>query len=213
MPEILKAAGNTTADDIAARAAEILAAGGIIAYPTETFYGLGADAANERAVRRVYAVKGRNFHNPLSVIIGKEELLYGLVEEIPAPATLLMKSFWPGALTIVFKAAACVSTLLTAGTGKIGVRISSHAAARAIAFRLGHPVTATSANISQAPECSTAEEVINQIGNKLDAVVDLGRTAGGLGSTIIDVTFHPAKILRPGVLTADTIAEIIPVAR
>ena len=111
-----------------------------------------------------------------------------------------MHLFWPGPLTIVFKASAGVSPLLTAGTGKIGIRISSHAAARAIAAKLGHPVTATSANLSHAPECSTANEVVNQIGVKLDAIVDLGKTAGGKGSTIIDVTSTPPQILREGII-------------
>jgi L-threonylcarbamoyladenylate synthase len=120
-----------------------------------------------------------------------------------------MQAFWPGALTIVFKAAAAVSPLLTAGTDKIGVRISSHPAARAIAANLGHPITATSANLSGAPECSTADEVAKQIGDKLDAIVDSGKTAGGLGSTIIDVTLNPAKILRQGVIASDTIKKYV----
>ena len=200
MPEILKADRNISEETVLSRAAEILTAGGIIAYPTETFYGLGADATNEKAIRKIYALKGRNFNNPISVIIDKEENLSGLVQEVSAEALKLMHLFWPGPLTIVFKASAGVSPLLTAGTGKIGIRISSHAAARAIAAKLGHPVTATSANLSHAPECSTANEVVNQIGVKLDAIVDLGKTAGGKGSTIIDVTSTPPQILREGII-------------
>jgi L-threonylcarbamoyladenylate synthase len=209
MPEILKADRNISKETVLSRAVDILAAGGVIAYPTETFYGLGADATNEKAIRKIYALKGRNFNNPLSVIITGEENLYPLVQEVPAVALNLMQSFWPGPLTIVFKASASVSPLLTAGTGKIGVRISSHAGAMVIAQKLGHPLTATSANLSGAAECSTAVDVAAQIGNKIDAIVDLGKTAGGLGSTIIDVTVNPPQILREGTINRLYIGKYI----
>ena len=196
MPEILKADSNISEATVLSRAAEISAAGGVIAYPTETFYGLGADAANEKAIRKIYDLKGRNFNNPISVIIDCEDNLYSLVAEVPAVALKLMQAFWPGPLTIVFKASGKILPILTAGTGKIGIRISSGSAAMAIAQKLGHPLTATSANLSGAPECSTAEEVLQQIGDKIDAIVDWGKTAGGKGSTIIDITSNPPQILR-----------------
>lgn len=209
MPEILKVDANNSEEIILSRAAKILAEGGVIAYPTETFYGLGADATNEKAIRKIYAVKGRNFSSPISVIIEQTENLTSLVSEVPACAFELMQSFWPGPLTIVFKASAGVSSLLTAGTGKIGVRISSHAGARLIAQKLGHPLTATSANLSGAPECSTATAVANQIGNQIEAIVDLGKTAGGKGSTIIDVTVNPPQILREGVISSLLIGKYL----
>jgi L-threonylcarbamoyladenylate synthase len=209
MPEILKVSDNNSEEAVLTRAAEILARGDIIAYPTETFYGLGADATNEKAIQTIFAIKGRNFNNPISVIIDQATQLQSLVEDIPDSASRLMQAFWPGALTIVFKAAGDVSPLLTAGTDKIGVRVSSHPAARAIAAKLGRPFTATSANLSGAPECSTADEIINQIGDKLDAIVDLGKTAGGIGSTIIDITCNPPKILRQGVITSDAIKKYV----
>jgi L-threonylcarbamoyladenylate synthase len=200
MPEILKVDTDISEEAVLSRAAEILATGGVIAYPTETFYGLGADATNEKAIRKIYDLKGRNFNNPLSVIIDKEENLYPLVGEVPACALILIQSFWPGPLTIVFKASAKILSILTAQTGKIGVRISSHEGARLIAQKLGHPLTATSANLSGATECSTAFDVSRQIGDKIDAIVDLGKTAGGKGSTIIDVTSDPPQILREGAI-------------
>lgn len=209
MPKILKVSDNNSEEAVLIHASEILTSCGIIAYPTETFYGLGADAGNENAIRKIYSIKGRNFNNPISVIIDQTAQLQSLVEGVPNNAMLLMQAFWPGALTIVFKAAGVVSPLLTAGTDKIGVRISSHPAARAIAAKLGRPVTATSANLSGAPECSTADEVINQIGDKLDAIVDLGKTSGGIGSTIIDITCNPPKILRQGVITSDAIKKYV----
>lgn len=201
MPEILKADGGVSEAAALSRAVEILADGGIIAYPTETFYGLGADATNENAIRKIFDVKGRNFNNPISIIIAGEEDLPPLVDDVPDCALKLIKAFWPGPLTIVFKASAQISPLLTAQTGKIGIRISSNASAMAIAKMLGRPLTATSANFAGAPECSTVSDVIRQIGDKIDVVFDGGKTAGGVGSTIIDVTARPPKILREGVIS------------
>ena len=209
MPEILKVDANIPEETVLSRAAEILAEGGIIAYPTETFYGLGADATNEKAIQKIYDLKGRNFNKPISVIIDKVENIYPLVGEVTTEAFKLMQSFWPGPLTIVFKASAIILPILTAKTGKIGVRISSHAGAKLIAQKLGHPLTATSANLSGAPECSTASEVAAQIGDKIDAIVDLGKTAGGKGSTIIDVTSDPPQILREGVISRISIQNHI----
>ncbi len=111
-----------------------------------------------------------------------------------------MERFWPGALTIIFKASPDVSHLLTAGTGKIGIRLSSHPVATALAKKLGHPITATSANLSGKHECTSADEVIQGIGDQIDAVIDGGQTPGGSGSTIIDVTTDPPAILREGVI-------------
>ena len=209
MPEILKVDANISEETVLSRAAEILAEGGIIAYPTETFYGLGADATNEKAIQKIYDLKGRNFNKPISVIIDKVENIYPLVGEVTTEAFKLMQSFWPGPLTIVFKASAIILPILTAQTGKIGVRISSHAGAKLIAQKLGHPLTATSANLSGAPECSTAAEVAAQIGDKINAIVDLGKTAGGRGSTIIDVISDPPQILREGVISRISIQNHI----
>lgn len=200
MPEILKTDGGVSEKIALSRAVEILKAGGVIAYPTETFYGLGADATNENAIRKIYDIKGRNFTHPISIIIAGEENLTPLVDTVPACALKLIKAFWPGPLTVVFKASAQISPLLTAQTGKIGIRVSSNTCATAIARKLGGPLTATSANLAGAPECSTVSEVITQIGDRIDAVVDGGKTAGGVGSTIIDVTAHPPQILREGVI-------------
>jgi L-threonylcarbamoyladenylate synthase len=209
MPEILKACGDKFEQTVSARAAEILAAGGVIAYPTETFYGLGADATNEKAIRKIYAIKGRNFKSPLAVIIDKTESLYPLVQEVPAAALKLIQEFWPGALTIVFRASDKILPVLIAGTGKIGVRVSSHPGARVIAQMLGGPLTATSANLSGAAECSAASEVLRQIGDKIDAVIDSGKTAGGKGSTIVDVTCNPPVILREGIISTKIIEKYV----
>jgi len=209
MPEILKADKNLSAEAVLSRAAEIIIAGGVVAYPTETFYGLGADATNEKAIQKIYAIKGRNFSNPLPVIIGCMEDLYPLVREVPTLAGKLIESFWPGPLTLIFKASDKISPVLTAGSGKIGIRISSHPGARTLAQKINRPLTATSANISASPECSTAGEVARQLGNKVDAILDLGSTPGGKGSTIIDVTLEPPQILRAGVIDRLILGKLI----
>jgi len=209
MLEILKPDANSSEKKIIARAVEILAEGGIIVYPTETFYGLGADATNEKAIKKIFAVKGRDFKNPISLIISKPEDIYPLVQDITESAEKLMAAFWPGALTIVFAASDKVSSMLTAGTGKIGLRISSHPIANAITQKLKRPLTATSANLSGVPECSMASDVISQIGNKIDAILDWGKTPGNKPSTIIDVTCNPPAILREGAVIRQAIEKYI----
>lgn len=209
MPEILKIGGNVSEQHIIAKAAEILIKGGVIAYPTETFYGLGADASNEQAIEKIFNVKGRDFKNPISLIIGRPDDVYPLVKDVPEPAQKLMAAFWPGALTIVFSASDRVSGLLTAGSGKIGLRLSSHPVALQIAQAIKKPLTATSANLSGAPECSDASDVIEQIGDKIGAVLDGGKTHGGKTSTLIDVTCDPPVILREGAINREIIREYI----
>jgi L-threonylcarbamoyladenylate synthase len=209
MPEILKVSDKNSEETILTRAAEILAGGGVIAYPTETFYGLGADATNEKAIEKIFAVKGRNFKNPISLIIGQADDIYPLVQDVPETAKKLMTAFWPGALTIIFSAADKISPLLTAGSGKIGLRVSSHPGAQGIVQKLKRPLTATSANLSGAPECTRASEVAEQLGDKIDAIIDLGNTPGTKGSTIIDVTCTPPVILREGAISRKTIERYI----
>ena len=209
MPEILKIGADISEEIILTRAVEILANGGIIAYPTETFYGLGTDATNEKAIEKIFAVKGRNFKNPVSLIIGQANDIHPLVQDVPETAKKLMAAFWPGALTIVFSAADIVSPLLTAGSGKIGLRVSSHPIALGIVQKLKRPLTATSANLSGAPECTRASEVAEQLSNKIDAIIDLGDTTGTAGSTIIDVTCDPPIILREGAISRKTIEKCI----
>ena len=207
MPEILKVSDENSEEIVLAKAAEIVARGGIIAYPTETFYGLGADATNEEAISKIFAVKGRDFKNPIALIIGQTDDIYPLVQDVPESAQKLMAAFWPGALTIVFAAANNVSLLLTAGSCKIGLRVSSHPGAQGIVQKLKRPLTATSANLSGAPECVSAADVASQLGDKIDAIIDLGNTPGTKGSTIIDVTCTPLVILREGMISRITIEE------
>jgi L-threonylcarbamoyladenylate synthase len=209
MPEILKIDADNSEERILTQAAKIIAGGGIVAYPTETFYGLGADATNEKAIENIFTVKGRNFKNPISLIIGQADDINPLVQDVPQTAKKLMAALWPGALTIVFSATDIVSPLLTAGSGKIGLRVSSHPIAMGIVQKLKRPLTATSANLSGAPECTRASEVDEQIGDKIDAIIDLGDTPGTAGSTIVDVTCRPPVILREGAISRKNIEKYI----
>jgi len=190
-------------------AVRILLAGGVAAFPTETFYGLGADARNEAAVEKIFRIKGRNFRNPIALIVADEREVVPLVEEVPAAAKILMQKLWPGPLTLIFRAAPSVSPRLTGGTGKIGIRVSSHAIARLLAAALSGPLTATSANLSGRPECSSADEVIRTLGDLPDAVIDGGPTPGGSGSTILDVTVSPPQILREGAIPGGLIRDAL----
>lgn len=205
MAGLLKLSPDSPLESILHDAAAIILKGGAIAYPTETFYGLGVDATSEQAVYKIFDIKGRDFKNPVSVIIGQMEQLAPLVSAVSTQAQKLMNAFWPGPLTIVFKASDSVSPLLTAGTGKIGVRLSSHEFARRLALQTGRPITATSANLSGAPECAEASDVIGQIGDKIDAVIDLGEKGSAVGSTIIDASAESILILRSGLITLEEI--------
>ena len=193
-----------------AEAVRVLCEGGVVAFPTETFYGLGADARNESAVEKIFRIKGRNFRNPLPVIVADDGEIIPLVEEIPATATILMQTFWPGPLTLVFRASSSVLPRLTADTGKIGIRVSSHPLARLLAGGLGGPLTATSANLSGGPECSSADAVIRALGELPGSVIDGGETPGGAGSTILDVTVFPPRILREGAIPRSLILNVLP---
>jgi len=186
--------------DLIAQAVAVLKDGGVIAYPTETFYGLGVDATNVKAVERLFGVKGRDFKNPIPVVIGNIGILDQIFTDIPPPAQELIDRHWPGPLTLVFSAAPSLSDRLTAGTGKIGVRVSSHPIARLLSGQLGGPLTSTSANRSGQKECVTAQEVMEKIGDDLDLIIDGGATPGGKGSTILDITQKPPVVLRAGVI-------------
>lgn len=190
----------------------LLKNGAVIAFPTETFYGLGVDARNEAAIGKIFGIKGRDFNNPILVVIGERGHLNTLVEGITAEAQQLMDRFWPGPLTIVFRASRSVSPKLTAKTGKIGIRLTSHPVAMEISRRLGGPLTATSANLSGAPECASAVEVISQLEGKIDGIVEGGQTLGGKGSTIVDITVTPVKVLREGVIPAAVIQDTLATA-
>ena len=180
----------------------VILAGGVVAFPTESFYGLAVNPMDEQAVEGLFRVKKRESDLPILILISSLESLNTYVKEIPDIARALMDKFWPGGLTILFEPKAYISQRLTAGTGKLGVRLSSHPVATALAGSVNSPITGTSANISGRPPCRTAMEVYNYF-QKGILILDGGNTEGGRGSTIVDVTVRPPKIVRDGMIGAE----------
>ena len=182
------------------KASDILLAGGLVAYPTESFYGLAVDSTNENAIRRLFLLKQRSPGRPLLILIPSIEVLDQYVAHIPPIAHQLIEDFWPGGLTLVFEAGPKVSPLLTAGTDKIGIRLSPHPVATALAQAIGAPITGTSANISGKPACRNAGEVSASFKEWVDLILDGGETTGKIGSTVLDITVDPPQILREGMV-------------
>jgi L-threonylcarbamoyladenylate synthase len=182
-------------------AARVIKNGGVIAFPTQHLYGLGADAFNADAVNRVFEIKRRPDDKPLLVLIDKGYDLTRLVQKIPHAATRIMERLWPGAVTIVFRAKHILPTNLTAGTERIGVRMPEHPVALALVTAVQGPITATSANITGNSGCSIVSEMDPLMTDKLDLIIDVGSLKGGMGSTVVDVTGNSLKILRQGAVS------------
>jgi L-threonylcarbamoyladenylate synthase len=197
--------------DAVKKASDILLAGGLVVYPTESFYGFAADSTNENAIRRLFLVKKRSPGRPLLILIPSVEALDPFVAHIPTIARELIHEFWPGGLTLVFEAGQKVSPLLTAGTDKIGIRLSPHPIATALARTLGAPITGTSANISGKPACKNAGEVLSAFKEWVDLILDGGVTPGEVGSTVLDITVDPPEILREGIIQKKDLEKYISV--
>ncbi len=181
-----------------AAAAAVVEAGGLVAFPTESFYGLGADALDSDAVARVFEVKGRPEHKALLVLVDSIEMAVGLAARVSDGARALMARYWPGPLTLVLEAADRVPAGLTGGGSTIGVRMPDHAVARALVRSAGRPITAPSANPSEAPPALTAAAVRDYFEGRVELILDGGPTVGGAGSTVADCTVWPPRILRQG---------------
>ncbi|MGV1098301.1 L-threonylcarbamoyladenylate synthase [Thiovibrio sp. JS02] len=196
-------------DQDLARAREVLLAGGVVAYPTETYYGLAVDPLNQAALSRLFALKRRPPDKPVLVLVENRIQLSRLVAEVPPPFEILMGTLWPGALTLVFPGVATLPAMLTGYSGTVGVRLSSHPVARRLVQVFGAPITATSANFSGQPAAVDAAGVIDQIGPDVDFVLDGGVTPGGKGSTIIGCEEGEVRLLREGVIPfADILALV-----
>lgn len=179
---------------VVSKIAELLKAGAVIAYPTDTFYGLGADIYREDAIKRIFEIKGRERDKPILILISEKEEL----EQLVSTGNHLLYGFWPGPMTLVLKASENISKSLTGSTGKIGIRLPDHKFCRMLIQKLGHPITATSANISGMGSLDNPADVLNVVGDKIDVLVDGGKTRGGLESTVVDVTGKEPVILREG---------------
>ena len=180
-------------------AAAVLKHGGVVAFPTETFYGLGAAALDRRAVRRIFELKGRPETKPLLVLVDSIAMA-GTVAEVGDRARALAARHWPGALTLVLRARPHVPEEVTAGTGTIGLRVSPHRVAQGLVRALGGPVTAPSANPSGLEPPTTAAGVLARFEGAVEMVLDGGPTPGGEPSTVLDLTVEPPRVLRQGVI-------------
>lgn len=195
--------------DAIEQAAALIQNQGVVVFPTQCLYGLAADAQNPLAVKKIFHIKHRPETNPLLILIHSPMDLEALVTHIPDTAHRLMQALWPGSLTLVFEAAPGVSDLLTAGTGKIGVRMPSHPVARDLVKAVGRPITGTSANRSGTPGCSRIKDLPQDLLRAADLVLDAGPLKGGTGSTILDITCDPPRILRSGVIPIHCIQQVI----
>lgn len=191
------------------RAADILRNGGLVAFPTETVYGLGADATNEWAVGRIFAVKGRPADHPLIVHLGRMDDLDRWGRDIPAVAWRLAERFWPGPLTLILKRGPDVPDVVTGGQDTIGLRVPDHPVARALLQSAGRGVAAPSANRFGRVSPTTADHVTMELGEVIDAVVDGGPCSVGLESTILDLSGICPQVLRPGAVTPGALAQVL----
>jgi len=183
--------------------------GGLVAFPTETVYGLGADVLNLDAVRKVFEAKGRPPDNPLIVHIASSKQLDDIVDEIPEQGKLLANAFWPGPLTLVMKRTILISDLVTANLDTVAVRMPNHPVPLAMIQALGEGIVGPSANLSGRPSPTTGQHVYDDLRGRVDLILDAGPTAIGLESTVVDVTVEPPTILRLGGLTKERIEELI----
>lgn len=186
-------------------AAEIIEKGGIVIIPTRCLYGLAADAFNAAAVQKIFGLKNRPADNPILVLIKTKDELSRLARDIPAYADRIMNRFWPGKVTLIFHARGGLPVELTAGSGKIGVRLPGHPIARAVVQATPNPITGTSANLSGKAGCSRVAKLAPEIAEKVDLIIDAGPLKGGAGSTVVDVTESSPKILREGEVSAGDI--------
>jgi len=189
------------------RGVKILQKGGVIAFPTDTVYGLGADAFNSTAVERIYKIKNRPTHRQFPLLIADVEQLTTLAKPIPEIAWFLVRRFWPGGLTLVLPKTYSLPNHLASGT-TIAVRVPNHPVCLALIQNLGDPIIGTSANISGQLAALTAEEAGQQLKGKIDFIINGGRCPGGKESTVVDVTNNAPVILRQGIILSHEIDEV-----
>lgn len=189
--------------------AEIILKDGVIGYPTETVYGLGANAFNETAVEKVFQLKGRERNKPILIIASNIEQVKSLVVSFPVKAAALARAFWPGPLTMVLKAGSHLSRLLLGGGDQIGIRIPGNEICRELLKLCGVPITSTSANISGQKNPISAREVVENFGNKLDLIIDGGKSLSRIPSTVVAVEQDTVKLIREGAISKFEIEQAI----
>lgn len=196
-----------------ARAVELLRSGDIVAFPTETVYGLGANAYDDNAVHRIFAAKGRPSDNPLIVHIAEDRQLLGVASTVPAAALKLSEQFWPGPLSLIVPAHANLSPTATAGLSTVAIRMPEHPLARSLIKAARVPIAAPSANRSGRVSPTTAAHVAADLSGRIPLIIDGGAVAYGLESTVVDCTASPPVVLRPGSITLNMLRTVIPEIR
>ena len=196
MPQILKIESNI--EVASANARKVLLQGGVIAFPTDTFYGLAVDPFNREAVDRIYEIKGREKNKPLLLLISSNEQLGKLVKEITQAHSTLMRQFWPGPLTMLFESSSIIPDNLS--SGRIGIRQPGNLMTRELISALGQSITAPSANLAGEDPPVTAKQVDQSLGSKLDLILDGGTCPGGKPSTLVDPVEMPVQLIRPGAI-------------
>jgi len=209
MPLLLKVDPNASLKCHQKLIREIINDGGVIAFPTDTYYGLGANPFNKNAIRRIFEIKSRQYNKPLLLLISSQDQLSELAQNISREANQLISRFWPAPLTLVFNAVSTLPDILTAKTGKVGVRLPGNEWTRRLIETAGSPLTATSANKENGKNPKTAQEVLNTFGKKIDLIIDPGPAPGGQVSTLLDTTVSPPHFIRHGVITKKEIASCI----
>lgn len=197
-------------DESIIRAAEVIRGGGVVAFPTDTFYGLGVNPFDEDAVRSIFRVKGRPADSPVPILLGEPDDLGKVSLQPPEQASALAVEFWPGALTLVFKAVDELPDVVSAGAGTVGVRVPDHSVPRDIARTLGGPITGTSANISGEQPIKTADEVRAAFGDTIDFIVEGVCGAHAAASTVVDFSVSPPLVRRHGAISLDDLQRICP---
>lgn len=209
MPRVLKVSATSPEPAAIAEAAQVLARGGLVAFPTETVYGLGARGLHEADVLRIFAAKERPHGHPLILHVEGEVMARTLAHEWPEPASLLARAFWPGPITLVVERAAHVPDVVSGGLPSVGVRAPRHPVALALVRALGEPLAAPSANAHMHVSPTTAAHVVRSLGDRVDLVLDAGACTHGIESTVIDVTCTPPCVLRAGAASLEAIRAII----
>jgi len=190
------------------RAATLLAAGEVVALPTETVYGLAANALDEQAVAKIFQIKGRPAHNPIIVHVASHELARGCVQDWTELADQFARSFWPGPLTLVLPRAEMIPEVVTAGGATVGVRWPSHPFMQAVIRECGFPLAAPSANLSNQISPTNAGHVHSQLAGKIPLIVDGGQSQVGIESTVLDLSVSPPRVLRPGMIHMESLTAV-----
>ncbi|MBU0483485.1 MAG: threonylcarbamoyl-AMP synthase [Proteobacteria bacterium] len=192
-----------------ARAVDVLRRGGVVAFPTETYYGLAVDPFNQKALERLFAVKQRSFSKAVLTIIDHPDQLSRLVREIPPVFNILIRHLWPGPLTLVFDGLPQLPSLLVADDNTIAIRISSHPLARSLVRAFGAPVTATSANLAGEPAAINGQQVLQSLGSGVDFVIDGGDTPGLIASTIVGTRNGQLNLIREGAISFQQVLDVL----